>query len=79
MVRGRSGMEVVKRIMRLRGGIVGGEGEGEDGDAILVVRWVGRYLVFVEASCLSAVDVAEAECLGIKTERDLGTTGPPTI
>ena len=30
MVRGRSGMDVVKRIMRFRGRVVGGEGEDEE-------------------------------------------------
>ncbi len=38
MVRGRSGMEVVKRIMRFRGGMVGGEGEDEE-----AIGWCGGW------------------------------------
>ena len=34
MRRGRSGREVVKRIMRFRGGMVGGEVEGEEKEDI---------------------------------------------
>ena len=38
MVRGRSGMEVVKRIMRFRGGMVGCGGEDEE-----AIWWCGGW------------------------------------
>ncbi len=60
MVRGRSGMEVAKRIMRFRGGMVGGEGEDEE-----AIWWCwGGSIPGVCKGEQSVLEVSSRRCWG---------------